>query len=371
MSKNRKAGKVRRRDRLSRLPEPIIHHILSFLDSKSSVQTSVLSRFWRCVWKHVPALEFNQYYFQDYSSFRRYVGKVLSRRYPLNLRKVSFLDRQLRSEGRDDSLVIRVIRHALYHDAQRLLIVTVNDMTTPDTYRFSDLFGSISSCNLKTLELEGFDLDRGFGSPGFRALTTLDLLTCLVACDQEVLEPFSNFSCLKHLSMRDCRGYESSRLVDDRSIRIYGLELLSLTLDSVEFDKIEIYAPKLKCFSVQEDVEYLRCSLSLPSLDHAEIGVHEGTPVSVEDDRESITLQLISVFHGLRNAKSLKLYGVTTVEVLSKFCELLENQPSPFPKLESLILDSKTEIVPYKLVNYFFKGSSCASPNILYVSTPS
>ncbi|CAI0542113.1 unnamed protein product [Linum tenue] len=313
MNKKRKAGKERRRDRLSRLPEPIIHHILSFLATRSAVQTSVLSRSWRSAWKHVPVLDFSQHSFQRYSSFHRYVGNVLSLRYPLNLRKVKFADGERRSDGRDDSLVIRVIQYALSHDARHLVIDNANDVISPDIYRFSDLFGSATSssnCNLETLELEGFEIDSGFGSPGFRMLTSLDLWTCLVACgEEEVLEPFSNFPCLKHLSLRD--------LINDHPglMKIHGLELLSLKLHTVKFYRIEIDAPKLKFFGIWDDVEWLYYSnLSLPSLDHADIGLH-GKLRFDEEDKECVALQLINLFRGLQNAKSLNLYRDTTIPV--------------------------------------------------------
>ncbi|CAN1176066.1 F-box/LRR-repeat protein 13 [Linum perenne] len=59
--KKHRAGKLRFRngdstDRLSYLPDCILHRILSLVDTKIVVQTSVLSRSWRYVWKHVPAL---------------------------------------------------------------------------------------------------------------------------------------------------------------------------------------------------------------------------------------------------------------------------------------------------------------------------
>ncbi|CAI0456240.1 unnamed protein product [Linum tenue] len=46
MNRHKKARKSDTADWLSHLPEPVIHHILSFFDTKSSVQTSVLSRAW-------------------------------------------------------------------------------------------------------------------------------------------------------------------------------------------------------------------------------------------------------------------------------------------------------------------------------------
>ncbi|CAN0879839.1 Putative F-box/LRR-repeat protein At4g13960 [Linum grandiflorum] len=45
--RNTKGGDDSSIDRLSNLPEEVIHHILSFLDTKSAVQTSVLSQRWR------------------------------------------------------------------------------------------------------------------------------------------------------------------------------------------------------------------------------------------------------------------------------------------------------------------------------------
>ncbi|CAN0878542.1 F-box/LRR-repeat protein 25 [Linum grandiflorum] len=54
------AKRARSADRLSSLPDSILHHILSFLDIKCVVQTSVLSRMWRCVWKHTPVLYFHR-----------------------------------------------------------------------------------------------------------------------------------------------------------------------------------------------------------------------------------------------------------------------------------------------------------------------
>ncbi|KAI3834472.1 hypothetical protein MKX03_005179, partial [Papaver bracteatum] len=46
-------------DRVSNLPEALIHHILSFLDMKYVVQTSILCRRWRYVWTTVSTLVFD------------------------------------------------------------------------------------------------------------------------------------------------------------------------------------------------------------------------------------------------------------------------------------------------------------------------
>ncbi|CAI0441633.1 unnamed protein product [Linum tenue] len=79
-------------DRLGHLPEHIIHHILSFRDTKSVVQTSVLLRAWRSAWKHVANIDLRSDSFEEYPSFRTFVSQVLSLRYKLNVQKLSYID---------------------------------------------------------------------------------------------------------------------------------------------------------------------------------------------------------------------------------------------------------------------------------------
>ncbi|KAF7150543.1 hypothetical protein RHSIM_Rhsim02G0017300 [Rhododendron simsii] len=45
-------------DRISQLPEPIIHHILSFLHTEDAVCTSILSKRWRRMWCTFPVFDF-------------------------------------------------------------------------------------------------------------------------------------------------------------------------------------------------------------------------------------------------------------------------------------------------------------------------
>lgn len=55
----RKVGKLNKRDRISRMPDSILCHILSFLSTKAAVRTSILSSRWKLVWTSLPNLMFN------------------------------------------------------------------------------------------------------------------------------------------------------------------------------------------------------------------------------------------------------------------------------------------------------------------------
>ncbi|CAA7016875.1 unnamed protein product [Microthlaspi erraticum] len=54
-----KQGLVKDEDRISRSPEEVILHILSFLPTKDAVATSAFAKQWRSRWKMVPVLDFD------------------------------------------------------------------------------------------------------------------------------------------------------------------------------------------------------------------------------------------------------------------------------------------------------------------------
>ncbi|GER53884.1 F-box/RNI-like/FBD-like domains-containing protein, partial [Striga asiatica] len=64
---SKRSGKSRKLsiDRLSRLPDDVICHILSFLPTKLSVSTCVLAKRWSFLWAHVPVWDFEAEFFGD------------------------------------------------------------------------------------------------------------------------------------------------------------------------------------------------------------------------------------------------------------------------------------------------------------------
>nr|GEY08005.1 hypothetical protein [Tanacetum cinerariifolium] len=73
-------------DMLTSLPESLKLCILSTLDAKYVVQTSVLSKSWFSLWKSVPILRLNSYDFENhFSRFDKFVEKVLSSQHEMDL----------------------------------------------------------------------------------------------------------------------------------------------------------------------------------------------------------------------------------------------------------------------------------------------
>ncbi|CAN0879292.1 Putative F-box/LRR-repeat protein At3g28410 [Linum grandiflorum] len=361
-------------DRLSNLPQAVLLHILSLMKTKTVVQTSVMSRRWRFVWQNVPVLEFDVSDFDDsFKRFNVFVDKVLSLRSDIqnDIERISYADGQGhadedededkdkdRLEERRDALVVRLIELAASHGTRDL------ELAPNCLYRFPQSYGCISGSSIKSLHLKYCAIDDRLESFGFQLLTSLELVACRFESDQEVMDPFSKFPCLKSLSMFGCYYIK----IKMKRLRIAGVELNSLKLNSTQFHKydIEICAPNLKTFILDEDRLKGRIPVLLfsrptfASLDHAEIRITKFVRVAKED--------VVLMLQAFRNVRSLTV-GIGIIEVISnkEDFKFLDQQSSPFTRLESLKMELPEyfeDDVPPELESYFVRGSTCASPKV-------
>ncbi|CAI0413429.1 unnamed protein product [Linum tenue] len=372
MKGNRRRRGVKGIDRLSDLPDGILYHILSFLDSKSLVGSSILSRRWRCVWKEVPVLNFDGrslWTKRERQGLVRHVDQVLSHRSDCNVCKIGILsDTAMSMPERIFSdtamgMLDRVIKYAASHGIQQLSLDA--DLLPGD-------FDLISTCyqSLKVLELRQSQLDStAFGL--LSCLKMLDTLTISISFfDLSGVEaphdPFAAFSKLENLKLFDCY---SSR--DEKGIcvlKISGLQLLTLEIHTSHFSTLEVFAPKLVsfCYSGWIDIHNQPpqlFKLNLPSLHHATV-ILEGCKYLFagdfsDDDQKQLALkQYVNLFLSLHNVESLWLH-LDTIELLTQVYDLVKHQPSPFKRLKSLsLLCSKgSPFVPYKVIRYLLEGS--------------
>lgn len=77
----------RRVDWISILPDPLLHHILSFLDTKWAIRTSILSKRWKYIWTSIPNFDFLNWRGADYHLDVESDNKKF----------VNFMDRMIRS----------------------------------------------------------------------------------------------------------------------------------------------------------------------------------------------------------------------------------------------------------------------------------
>ncbi|XP_035841541.1 putative F-box/FBD/LRR-repeat protein At4g13965 [Helianthus annuus] len=176
----RGSSKVRRRaralsknDRITRLPDGVIHHIFSFIDTRSVVRSSLLSQSWRNTWKSHPHLNFETGPSPDQASssnFPKFAHRFLSKRDDVT--ELSTID--FRSNSITLRLLRKIVIYAMLHRSRKLKIEFLGDKQTRR--------GGFDSSLFRSRYLEHLVLSIDFGlkiSPSltwdFPALTTLTI----------------------------------------------------------------------------------------------------------------------------------------------------------------------------------------------------
>ncbi|KAK2445414.1 F-box/FBD/LRR-repeat protein [Trifolium repens] len=203
--KRAKLSEAENKDRLSDLPDCVILHILSFLNTEKAVQTCVLSSRYKDLWKHLPALILHSYScdFPTVNVFTKFVSRVLSLRdssIPLQSLHFGYIG------SLDPQLIKGVANYAISYDIQRLGLSVYCDI--------EQLPPSIFSCKTITyLDLSVYPVGyerktvfpKSFNMP---ALTTLNLgnFDFCASDNNSRAEPFSSFNRLNTLVLRQCLG---------------------------------------------------------------------------------------------------------------------------------------------------------------------
>jgi len=172
-------------DRLSALPDGVLHTILSFLPAPEAVRTSALSRRWRHLWRTAPCIKIDMREFgitlvtsggdlsEKWRKFEDFTTSLL-----LFRSGTVSLDR-FRLDARPHCLrvVDRWVRRGLMYCPQVLEVLMWG--TSGGVFRFPHL--GASSCRLKRLHLRGVHLDSDFAEQiqsGCLMLEELELKIC-------------------------------------------------------------------------------------------------------------------------------------------------------------------------------------------------
>uniref|UniRef100_A0A5B6ZJM5 F-box domain-containing protein n=2 Tax=Davidia involucrata TaxID=16924 RepID=A0A5B6ZJM5_DAVIN len=202
-------------DRLSNLPDALIHHIFSFIDTKFTVQTCVLSKRFKDLWTSLPNLNFDTHHFSRFPLFTKFVSQVLSRRDSSTVSTLNFS----RSNFVEPRLMKLVINYAIRHNVRQLNIMVSSRRELPS---IALLFNCKSLTNLKLYFGEYQNVPNSLNLP---AIITLHLRGVSFSNDKsKCLELFSNCLNLKNLTLIDCctRGLDV--------FTIYSHQLVNLTI---------------------------------------------------------------------------------------------------------------------------------------------
>nr|XP_043625413.1 F-box/FBD/LRR-repeat protein At1g16930-like [Erigeron canadensis] len=367
--RHRKLIRVRRKDdaegddRLSSLPDELIHKILSFVSIKHSIRVSALSSRWRYIWTSLPYLSFSTEYFHTLSDFSKFVTQVLTRRgnqsevYSV---KLSF------SGSVEDVSFKNIIHYAFSHNVQELNVRCL--LENKDIEPPLSLFTSKS---LKHLSLIG---SRHFVTSTWELpeITTLHL-QCVTFSQN--IDHFSKCVNLRNLSLICCEVMGSD------CFSIFHRGLSNLTIDNNAFKKVHLVVPQLRNLSVTDyNGTYTISAPELNSLSYAgyspliffkdNILSLEKVDILVHHPEMLHPGSIVGLLQKLHGVKSITL-NLEIMEHLSSFVKISSHQASSLASLRNLKvypLDSyKSEhqnqviTLPTEVSNYFLNSSPSAT----------
>ncbi|KAL1810504.1 hypothetical protein ACET3Z_027494 [Daucus carota] len=406
-------------DRLSRLPDELIHKILSFVDAKQAVETSILSRRWRLIWTTLPFLSFGPYQNSEAKNVGKLIRGVLSKRN--HDTHVSDLKFCVYNKGCSEKLFEKFVEYAISHGVQSLNLELSSEYKPFKLSTFKS-----TSLNKLTLKVRLQECELQSGVWDLPALTTLDLkhacrykyrsnswlkdslFTCLPALttlslDDWNLSQLSSFSlpgltslCLSRCSLPKVWDFPNLLILQldgervgsnmsDNLSALVNLKNLTLSLTSNYQETFISCPPQLLNLSIKASFWSYTCNVvvSAPKLcNFTAFGIFTVTVGVPELENVNISLQgwfgnmqltrrkqfyrrLTVMLSGLGNAKNLT-FDLESIEALNKISKVLVSLPSPFGKLKYVKLPTGFEesSISSALRTYLLGGS----PNATFVT---
>ncbi|XP_058730955.1 F-box/LRR-repeat protein At4g14103-like [Vicia villosa] len=323
LSENQNEEIYENEDRLSDLPDCVILHILSFLNTKHVVRTCVLSTRWKHLWKRIPTLILHSSRFSTLKKFTVFVHKILTLRDTSSALHALDLDRRGNIEPQ---LLKKILNYVCSHNnhLSKLGISVRGDS--------SFILSCVSSCRaLTSLQLSIYPRGNDFTETLFPKSLNLPLLTSLDLTnfafdggETGCAEPFLVFTKLNSLVICSCKVKDASTL------RISSETLVNLAIDSplkkisfvvqhnlFNIVMIELSTPNLCTFKFTGDLVQKICGSGLSSVKQVNIYSRDFSALAEH------ALVLRSWLLDFANVESLTVTS-TVLQILSLVPDLLE-----------------------------------------------
>ncbi|KAF9590522.1 hypothetical protein IFM89_035731 [Coptis chinensis] len=287
-------------DRISKLPDTLLHYILSFLPTKQVVATSVLSTTWTTLWTSVPKLDFSSrgYSSESARKFMNSIDRVLLS-HNLSIIKKFSLSCSNCDNSRINAWLSAILKHKVQELNLSLCVYKKESIVLP--------IALFSCASLTVLILSSVGIVK---APSFISFPYLKILQLrdVQFFDECLTDSFSSFPVLEELSICNCKWINNSNKI---SISNPALKCLVLEMtDSYDGGTIDFFmmnAPSLVSLSWVSDYLPIECSLSsMPSLVSAKVIFQKFRP---ERPKEEMALVSSKLLEGLSHVKTLNISG--------------------------------------------------------------
>ncbi|PHT79323.1 hypothetical protein T459_17375 [Capsicum annuum] len=230
-------------DRISKLPEPILHHILSFLHAKDAARMSTLSKVWDSAWNSLPYLDFGDIFdwsinlnvVIDQTLANRKKHKSSMQKFSLCLRHYAGLCNvgnwiKIRIACNIKELNLRVERH---------------------DYQGNFVYGSLPEAilaakSLNVLNLFGFNIELPAYDGTINLSSLQELHLSFVFLDEQFIKAMCTSCCnLEHLSLQYFNGLTSFQ-VGDTLPKLKKIDLVTLEPPHSVLQLVDIAAINLE-----------------------------------------------------------------------------------------------------------------------------
>jgi hypothetical protein len=263
-------------DRLSNLPDHLLLLIMEFLAPKHSIQTCVLSKRWKDLWKSLTALLLH--HLRD----RKFVSHILSGRdNSLPLHKLFYfhkISENMKGENLHldlESKLLEVMKYGASHNVKRLVVEV-----GPGLMKDLELPPSIFHCHsLVALKLDfshpaSHDyikilFPKSLNLPALKTLY-LSFLT-FTTSENGCAEPFSACNMLNNLIIFCCSLQDDAKAlcISNSNVSLIGIGDTCMHT-RVSYINVVFRTPKLKLFSIQGFLGFVSPLVcKLPSLEEA------------------------------------------------------------------------------------------------------
>ncbi|KAL2467711.1 F-box/LRR-repeat protein-like [Forsythia ovata] len=357
-------------DRISILPDVLLHQILLLIDLKQAVQTCVLSKRWRHLWATLAILDFDfrrhairsgvdlswsHHHEEHMPRFMNFANQIISCR-DINSSISNFRLSSSNFTSTNASFVEKWVDYVINHNVQEL---DIDAYHSPKPLKFPQ---SLFVCkSLQVLKLRHyFDsmiIPKPFSLPNLKILH----LDRFPFRDNDPFsfskDPFSGFPNLEELILR--RSEVSGLIISAPKLRILELSFRGYNPEfSSEVKMEKIWTPMLNSFKFEGQVSLVCPIGELPCLEEVYFDLYPILESPYTDSvKQKMPLNLTRMLQQLGNAKSVTL-TLSTIEVLGMDSRLLEQNPSPFPIMKHLKVTERDHIIdlPQNVMNYMTKG---------------